>query len=132
MNSTFFCAFRVSKKTSKNFRFFSFFLLTFHPAYAILYFVDGALAQLVAHNTGSVGVSGSNPLCSTHRVRKNSVFSFSITFVGAEGTGNPMLARKKRMIPEGIILMLFPLGLFGVQPLGNQIRCSRVQTPNII
>ncbi len=28
--------------------------------------VDGALAQLVAHNTGSVGVSGSNPLCSTY------------------------------------------------------------------
>ncbi len=27
--------------------------------------VRGALAQLVAHNTGSVGVSGSNPLCST-------------------------------------------------------------------
>ena len=27
----------------------------------------GALAQLVAHNTGSVGVSGSNPLCSTSR-----------------------------------------------------------------
>lgn len=25
----------------------------------------GALAQLVAHNTGSVGVRGSNPLCST-------------------------------------------------------------------
>ena len=25
----------------------------------------GALAQLVAHHTGSVGVSGSNPLCST-------------------------------------------------------------------
>ena len=32
---------------------------------AILYLVRGALAQLVAHNTGSVGVSGSNPLCST-------------------------------------------------------------------
>ena len=31
----------------------------------ILIFVRGALAQLVAHNTGSVGVSGSNPLCST-------------------------------------------------------------------
>ena len=28
---------------------------------------SGALAQLGAHNTGSVGVRGSNPLCSTKR-----------------------------------------------------------------
>ena len=28
----------------------------------ILQFMDGALAQLVAHHTGSVGVRGSNPL----------------------------------------------------------------------
>ena len=27
--------------------------------------VNGALAQLGAHHTGSVGVRGSNPLCST-------------------------------------------------------------------
>ena len=33
--------------------------------HAIILPVDGALAQLVAHHTGSVGVSGSNPLCST-------------------------------------------------------------------
>ena len=29
----------------------------------------GALAQLGAHNTGSVGVRGSNPLCSTNKNR---------------------------------------------------------------
>ena len=28
--------------------------------------VNGALAQLGAHHTGSVGVRGSNPLCSTN------------------------------------------------------------------
>ena len=32
---------------------------------AILYLVRGALAQLVAHNTGSVGVRSSSLLCST-------------------------------------------------------------------
>ena len=42
-----------------------FSLFTNVPCCAILYLVRGALAQLVAHNTGSVGVSGSNPLCST-------------------------------------------------------------------
>ncbi len=31
--------------------------------------VNGALAQLGAHNTGSVGVRGSNPLCSTNNKR---------------------------------------------------------------
>ena len=31
----------------------------------IIIHVDGALAQLVAHNTGSVGVRSSNLLCST-------------------------------------------------------------------
>ena len=30
---------------------------------------NGALAQLGAHNTGSVGVRGSNPLCSTKGIR---------------------------------------------------------------
>ena len=34
---------------------------------AILYLVRGALAQLVAHNTGSVGVRSSNLLCSTNK-----------------------------------------------------------------
>ena len=29
--------------------------------------LNGALAQLGAHNTGSVGVRGSNPLCSTRK-----------------------------------------------------------------
>ena len=33
--------------------------------HGILIDVDGALAQLVAHNTGSVGVRSSNLLCST-------------------------------------------------------------------
>ena len=32
-------------------------------------YIPGALAQLGAHNTGSVGVRGSNPLCSTTRRR---------------------------------------------------------------
>ena len=31
----------------------------------IIYLLFGALAQLVAHNTGSVGVRSSNLLCST-------------------------------------------------------------------
>ena len=36
--------------------------------YGMIYKVShGALAQLGAHNTGSVGVRGSNPLCSTSR-----------------------------------------------------------------
>ena len=44
--------------------------LTFHTFYAKIkrkYF--GALAQLGAHDTGSVGVRGSNPLCSTKKIR---------------------------------------------------------------
>ena len=36
-----------------------------HPSCIIYSF--GALAQLGAHNTGSVGVRGSNPLCSTKK-----------------------------------------------------------------
>ncbi len=40
--------------------------MTFSLNCDILIFVDWALAQLLAHHTGSVGVSGSNPLCSTH------------------------------------------------------------------
>lgn len=33
----------------------------------IIYHLFGALAQLVAHNTGSVGVRSSNLLCSTSK-----------------------------------------------------------------
>lgn len=60
-------------RTEKN-QFFFNFLFTNDRLCAIISTVDGrqqcwklhgALAQLVAHNTGSVGVSGSNPLCST-------------------------------------------------------------------
>ena len=37
------------------------------PKCDIICNVDGALAQLVAHNTGSVGVRSSNLLCSTNK-----------------------------------------------------------------
>ena len=44
----------------------------------IYYLLFGALAQLVAHHTGSVGVSGSNPLCSTDpEVLRNKASGFS-------------------------------------------------------
>ena len=36
----------------------------------------GALAQLGAHNTGSVGVTGSNPVCSTRKKARESVLFF--------------------------------------------------------
>ena len=36
----------------------------------------GALAQLGAHNTGSVGVRGSNPLCSTKKNRSRTRLRF--------------------------------------------------------
>ena len=58
---------------SKKEKFFS-SLLQFHFFYAIIpslwsdeqkNFIHGALAQLGAHHTGSVGVVGSNPICST-------------------------------------------------------------------
>ena len=49
---TFFFKIRPSDLTSRNW-------------HDILIVVDGALAQLVAHNTGSVGVRSSNLLCST-------------------------------------------------------------------
>ena len=49
---TFFFKIRPSDLTSRNW-------------HDILIAVDGALAQLVAHNTGSVGVRSSNLLCST-------------------------------------------------------------------
>ena len=39
---------------------------TWHsPSLLVLYWMFGALAQLGAHNTGSVGVTGSSPVCST-------------------------------------------------------------------
>ena len=44
--------------------------------------VNGALAQLGAHNTGSVGVRGSNPLCSTNKKRTfvyRQMFSFCLS-----------------------------------------------------
>ena len=49
------------------------------PWIVIYYLLFGALAQLVAHHTGSVGVSGSNPLCSTElwRQRNQCFQSFS-------------------------------------------------------
>ena len=55
----------VEKVFSTFLQIFLFYPLTLPLSCDILIFVDGALAQLVAHNTGSVGVSGSNPLCST-------------------------------------------------------------------
>ncbi len=39
----------------------------------------GALAQLGAHHTGSVGVTGSNPVCSIQKSRKQVLFHFEIT-----------------------------------------------------
>ena len=47
----------------------------------ITYF--GALAQLGAHNTGSVGVRGSSPLCSTipQALRKKCFFALSPYFI---------------------------------------------------
>ena len=42
----------------------------------------GALAQLGAHHTGSVGVRGSNPLCSTNKKRSTGPF-----FIGGYNQG---------------------------------------------
>ena len=36
--------------------------------------IPGALAQLVAHNTGSVGVRGSTPLCSTKTQKSGTMY----------------------------------------------------------
>ena len=56
--------------------------LTNAAFHGILIDVDGALAQLVAHNTGSVGVRSSNLLCSTIICLKTSVFRlFSYLFL---------------------------------------------------
>ena len=66
---------------SKKLEIFQISLLTSPPKRDILFNVDGALAQLVAHNTGSVGVSGSNPLCSTQDLQKcKSFFVFISIF----------------------------------------------------
>ena len=70
--------------------------------------VRGALAQLVAHNTGSVGVSGSNPLCSTKKISELdkgsdifvSTFAFDsaawarfLSFVGRDFGGKAPLSK---------------------------------------
>ncbi len=56
----------------------------------MLYYAHGALAQLGAHNTGSVGVRGSSPLCST---RKNLAIGevFSTKFGFAESNADALL-----------------------------------------
>ena len=51
--------FRFSFKVQKFFQFPAFY---FAPA--VLYYPYGALAQLGARHTGSVEVTGSNPVCS--------------------------------------------------------------------
>ncbi len=48
----------------------------------IRYLLFGALAQLVAHNTGSVGVRSSNLLCSTIAIRyEPGIIIFGSTFM---------------------------------------------------
>ena len=54
----------ISRDNTDTPKFFSFYPFTNCPAYVILLSVRGALAQLVAHNTGSVGVRSSSLLCS--------------------------------------------------------------------
>ena len=50
-------------------------VLTTGYYFGIITTLHGALAQLGAHNTGSVGVRGSNPLCSTKNlVLRNEIF----------------------------------------------------------
>ena len=46
--------------------------LTTNQTYDKIKKIQGALAQLGAHNTGSVGVRGSSPLCSTKNSREHS------------------------------------------------------------
>ena len=48
--------------------------LTNAAFHGILIDVDGALAQLVAHNTGSVGVRSSNLLCSTKFMKSELIY----------------------------------------------------------
>ena len=50
--------------------------LTNAAFHGILIDVDGALAQLVAHNTGSVGVRSSNLLCSTILNQRRTLLHF--------------------------------------------------------
>ena len=40
-------------------------ILLTKPLQSVIIIADGALAQLGVHHTGSVGVRGSSPLCST-------------------------------------------------------------------
>ena len=81
---TFFFKIRPSDLTSRNW-------------HDILIAVDGALAQLVAHNTGSVGVRSSNLLCSTIFVRKAPVFVlFSCIFCT---NSRPKRVNKGEFIP---------------------------------
>ena len=68
--------------------------LTHSPFCAIIRNVDGALAQLVAHNTGSVGVRSSNLLCSTKPKKSEHhpdwgwvrIFSFYLKYCGVKHT----------------------------------------------
>ena len=54
----------------------------------------GALAQLGAHNTGSVGVRGSSPLCSTRKkhLRKQVLFSMISVPVGTDDIADAMIS----------------------------------------
>lgn len=66
--------------------------LTNAAFHGILIDVDGALAQLVAHNTGSVGVRSSNLLCSTKPKKSEHhpdwgwvrIFSFCLKYCGVK------------------------------------------------
>ena len=61
--------------------------------------VDGALAQLVAHHTGSVGVSGSNPLCSTETGSLADIgFRYSFVCVWEKQKTNGKEARSLRLL----------------------------------
>ena len=55
--------------------------------------IYGVLAQLGAHNTGSVGVRGSNPLCSTIKKAENHRISQLFTFIST--TPNTTLCKKR-------------------------------------
>ena len=75
---------------------FCFSLLTNAAVFAILYLL-GALAQLGAHNTGSVGVRGSSPLCSTKKRTPIGVLNFfafysSTHFATAASTSSTTLS----------------------------------------
>ena len=59
----------------KKFVFFLFGALQIRK-HVIIYILFGALAQLVAHNTGSVGVRSSSLLCSTNKQTTSNRMSF--------------------------------------------------------